>query len=180
MHLSPTPRINLITRPGIKKGFFLKSKIVGMPLHVSLSSIRWHYTIKCHLDNFTGQIPRCCRSPLTTFTVSAAFYLRHIAFCSIWYFRLGVKYIEVSWRIICGFWSSRMFLLTPGFNFYFRVAWAHSGPMQSSVLPFHQVRNTRHSWKVPKKITPVVILTDLQSFTRNTQKSQLSGHNILL
>lgn len=63
MHLAPMPRINSITRFGIKKEVFLKSRIIGMPLYFSSSSVRWHYTIKGHLAIFTGQIPCCCRSP---------------------------------------------------------------------------------------------------------------------
>lgn len=118
----------------------------------------------------------------TTSTLSPAFSLWHIAFCSIWYFRLGVKYIKVHWRIICGFWSSRMFLCIPGFNSYFRAAWAHGGPMQPSILLFHQQRHSAHNWEnYPRKsLQWFSLLTDLQSFTRDTQKSLLSGRNILL
>lgn len=151
MQPATVPRINLISRFEVKKEVFLKSRIIGMPLHFS-RSVRWCYTIKGHLDIFIGQIPCCCRSPRHwQHSVSPAFYLQHTAFCSIWYFRLGVKYIKVWWRIICGFWSSRMFLWTPGFNFYFRVGWAHSGPMQSPSSYFTSYAIPHTTERYPRK-----------------------------
>lgn len=52
-----------LTRFGIEKEVFLKSRIIGMPLHFSPSSVRRYYTIRGHLAIFIGQIPCCCRSP---------------------------------------------------------------------------------------------------------------------
>lgn len=153
MHLAPMPRINSITRFGIKKEVFLKSRIIGMPLYFSSSSVRWHYTIKGHLAIFIGQIPCCCRSPWDwqhsqSLLLSTSDTLLFVVF--------GILDLDLSTLKYVGGLS--VAFEAPGCSsepldlISISVAWAHSGPMQSSILLFHQLRNTAHNWeRYPRK-----------------------------